>query len=342
MQSRRSSRSDLSDAGNRVDEEDEDEDQNDDQDQEVTTPGFGSDFGSDSDAGYREDSEDGFTSDEEVLSLGVGSSSRSRRWRPHLAQWTAPPAPILSTPRSRAAQLADCPSTTDDGEPGRARTRIRIHDEDVHYRPSKPTRHHSPPPQIRRAIESGRPAPPAARSPSAAELCRRRTGVSRSPISRSPYPSFGSNMPSAARGWKSDDGKSMRPERLIVDVVAEHLDTLQLGSRLAPSRSAAAVSTSTATTRSCVKFQVGERELSQLREGRQHREERSKRHGCWRNRSPKHSNSNASTGPPRSFRLARRDSAPAKIDEVHVLASAEASACPRRGLKHVLRTARAY
>jgi len=320
--SRRSSKQSEPDELKEEDEEDDNQDAEDDDELQVTTPGFGSDFGeSDSDAGYREDSEDGFTSDEED-NMSLGESSR--RWRPHLARWTAPPPPILSTSRRRV-QMAECPSTTDDGEPGRARTRIRIHDDEERHYARKPTRHRSPPPQIRSAMENARPArPPAARSPSAAEFCRRRTGVARSPCPTSMF----RRPPPVTRGWKSDDGSSRRDDQ-AVDATVKRIDTLQLG--LGP-RPVVTTETIPAGGSHCVKFQHHERELQELREGRESRERK------YRKGSPRRSTS--AGAPPRPFRLARRDSAPTMIDEVHVLTSATASACPRRGLKSVLRSHR--
>lgn len=290
--------------------EDENDDENEEDEEEyeyeheIYTPGLGSDFGSsDSDAGYREDSEDGFTSDE---ALSVSPS----RWRPHLTQWTAPPAPILSRSPRRPSAF-DCPSTTDDGEPGaaraRTRTRIRIHDDGRERHRRKPTRHRSPPPQ-RSSIEGARPAPPAARSPSAAELCRRRSGMARSPC-----------PPKMIRGWRSEDGRAPKPE-------GANPDALALALALVPEAPRARADSS------CVKFAPGEAALAELREGREReRRRRPSKKALVRCHSA------GAGAPPSAFRLARRDSAPAKIDEVHVLTSAEAGACPRRGLKHVLR-----
>lgn len=263
-------------------EENEEEDgEDEDEDEEVTTPGWASD----SDAGYREDSEDGFTSDEDVLSLAAGPS----RWRGQVRSyttWAAPPAPILSTSRRRI-QIAECPSTTDDGEPGRARARIRIRDEDNHEH-RKPTRHRSPPPcGTRMSSDHGRPAPPAARSPSAAELCRRRSGCPRSPCPDEGRPRAA--FLAAARGWRSDDGRSRVPEEQV---------------------------------RPAVKFELREAQLHELQQCREHRRDDTTR--------------------PTAFRLARRDSAPARVDEVHVFTSAGAPSCPRRGLKNVLQAARIH
>jgi hypothetical protein len=310
--------------------EDDDEDDEDDDEAQVKTPGWCSDESSD--AGYREDSEDGFTSDEGDLSLAA-----SPRWRPYLAaRWTL--APILSTPRRRAA-LPDVAVTTDDGEPAipRSRVRVRIRDENDKYT-RKPTRHLSPPPaellRDRSRSRTDRRPPAAARSPSAAELCRRRSGVARS----SPSPSEATPR---LRGWKSDDGRALLGARTS--------EVLALGRALcaSPEPEAAAaveveVEADADSTAPSVKFVNHERELRALREARDKDRRAARRRA---------SVAPPTSGPALPFRLARRGSAPAapaaapaaaRIDEVHVLTSAGAGACPRRGLKHVLRAARVY
>ncbi|RSH86383.1 uncharacterized protein EHS24_004633 [Apiotrichum porosum] len=164
-------------------------------DEEVTTPGFGSDADS---AGYEEDSEDGFTSDDEDTVLSLAG-----RWhhRPAFAPSFATPTPILA-PAARRAALPDCPATTtDDGAAIEIRRPPRIRIAAAGQEKYACPRHRSPPPTSVLEAHGPRPAPPAARSPSAAELCRRRTGIARPP----PPPSF--RPGTVCRGWKSDDGR---------------------------------------------------------------------------------------------------------------------------------------
>ncbi|CAK9780260.1 unnamed protein product [Cutaneotrichosporon oleaginosum] len=142
-----------------------------DDEDEPATPAFDSD-----DAGYQEDSEDGFTSDEDGPPL-VPQAQWPPAWGKQGA--TPAPAPILWTAARRAADLAE--PSTDDCEPVPRRARVRIRDEDTSTRArGRCSRHRSPPPSHIEELT----APPAARSPSAADLCRRRSG---------------------APGWRSDD-----------------------------------------------------------------------------------------------------------------------------------------
>ncbi|BEJ15268.1 hypothetical protein CspHIS471_0410350 [Cutaneotrichosporon sp. HIS471] len=153
----------------------------DDEEDDLATTAFDTD-----DAGYQEDSEDGFTSDEDGPPLVP------------LAQWpatwtkqgvTPAPAPILWTAARRAADVAE-PSTDDCDEvvPRRSRVRVRYEDPKDSIRRGRCSTHRSPPPDSHvPEVEAEVSAPPAAHSPSAADLCRRRTGVT------------------AARGWRSDD-----------------------------------------------------------------------------------------------------------------------------------------
>ncbi|WVQ83699.1 hypothetical protein IAT38_005843 [Cryptococcus sp. DSM 104549] len=217
------------------DEYDSEDDDEDEEDQEngnsfmespIPIPGHESD----SDEGYHEDEEDGFTSDEEdVLPRGAGgcvgldtfalgpNGSAVRRhplsWGD--SQWTVvgvshPSSAAAATPKRRTRTIAYededednaypyPPSTTDDGAarpfpPTRKNSSIHI----LADKPSNPrcTRHRSPPPPIRTKNLTLVEAPPAARSPSAAELCRRRGSASASATV---------GMGRTARGWKSDD-----------------------------------------------------------------------------------------------------------------------------------------
>lgn len=115
-------------------------------DEDLATPGFYSD----SDNGYQEDSEDGFTDDDDEPFLPPAHWGQRRpSWTPY----RAPSAPILQV----AAMKLE------------GRGRVRIDDDRSAL---KCSRHRSPPPESRMRVRNA--APPAARSPSAFELCRRR------------------------------------------------------------------------------------------------------------------------------------------------------------------------
>lgn len=201
-------------------EEDEDEENEDDDgfvESPIAIPGH--EF--DSDEGYHEDEEDGFTSDEDDAVTGIGTFTNMAKFqnRPSWAEtrWASPNVP--STPRRKFGSNREhaypsyLPSTSDDGDveapiqPAyqRGRSSIRI----LTDKPSNSqcSRHRSPPPPIITA-------PPAARSPSAAELCRRRGSAGAGASASASVSGIASARASGAtvgpakiltRGWKSDD-----------------------------------------------------------------------------------------------------------------------------------------
>jgi hypothetical protein len=139
------------------------------------------------DEGYVEDEEEGFSSDGEPLHTYLSSNKTS--WA-HRSVSENPYAnrPIASPRRGRSAELS-FQLSTDDADavppptpmhPRRGR-KISIAVSKVLGK-DRCSRHLSPPPPELGVDTSFEPAPPAARSPSAAELCRRR-----------------------AKCWKSDD-----------------------------------------------------------------------------------------------------------------------------------------
>lgn len=201
-------------------EEDEDEENEDDDgfvESPIAIPGH--EF--DSDEGYHEDEEDGFTSGEDDAVTGIGTFTNMAKFqnRPSWAEtrWASPNVP--STPRRKFGSNREhaypsyLPSTSDDGDveapiqPAyqRGRSSIRI----LTDKPSNSqcSRHRSPPPPIITA-------PPAARSPSAAELCRRRGSAGAGASASASVSGIASARASGAtvgpakiltRGWKSDD-----------------------------------------------------------------------------------------------------------------------------------------
>lgn len=213
-------------------------------DEEVATP-----WDSD-DAGYQEDSEDGFSSDDDEDGMLSSHRWQHKSWK----SWTptaVPPPPILA-PRGSSVFAPE--STTDDADaPGPAPRRIRIRADDED---GKCSRHRSPPPASH--VPTADPAPPAARSPSAYGLCRRRSGVTEAPTPN--------------RGWRSDDATC-------------RLGRLGRKTSLGP----------------CVKFDA-----------------------------------NLEARKSQALSLARRESAPACVDEVHVLARQSQERCSVRGLRRVL------
>ncbi|OCF44545.1 hypothetical protein I317_01617 [Kwoniella heveanensis CBS 569] len=222
------------------DDDEEEEDGDDDEDRYVVDsplpiPGHESD----SDEGYQEDSEGGFTSEEDEDGNGDGGCDGTFTTAPrlrHRPSWAAVQWASTSritgtlTPKRRAATIDSAPAyptSTDDYEAGQAgpfdfvgldgsstttsptsrgrKTSIAIV---ANSKPSsnRCTRHRSPPPpsRSRASSKSVAPAPPAARSPSAAELCRRRGSASM----QSEGTLANANSVSAcakARGWRSDD-----------------------------------------------------------------------------------------------------------------------------------------
>lgn len=157
--------------------------------EEVCTPGLESS----DDEGYEEDEEGGFTSDEDELgALAAQAGTRQRfAWtssaRHAYLPGRAASAIGLATPRRRTAVETYC--TTDDNAPEPMRGReISIAAKST----DKCSRHLSPPPRS----PSPEYAPPAARSPSARDLCMRRARVMSERAEDSCL--------SEAKGWKSD------------------------------------------------------------------------------------------------------------------------------------------
>lgn len=195
---------------------------------------------SDSDEGYQEDEEGGFTSDEELGETSNHQYQQSLRPRPSWASsaWTsaylhshshshsnrraatmdnAPSSAFANSmdgidPVSRSSSVGVSPQTynTTMNSPFRGRkTSISI------VASSKPStsrcsRHRSPPPPL--PCDLPTPAPPAASSPSAIGLCRRRGSLApaQSMAGRQQqHTQAGPNRPplplSSQRGWRSDD-----------------------------------------------------------------------------------------------------------------------------------------
>ncbi|WVF67380.1 hypothetical protein IAT40_002136 [Kwoniella sp. CBS 6097] len=223
-------------------EDDFDEGQEDDEDEDdymVDSPLPIPGHESDSDEGYQEDSEGGFTSEEDGdgEDHGDGTFTTAPRLR-HRPSWAAGQWANASrhtgalTPKRRAATIDSAlayPTSTDDYEAGQAgpfdfvglrgpsssnypsptsrgrKTSIAIV---ANSKPSsnRCTRHRSPPPpsQSRASSKSVAPAPPAARSPSAAELCRRRGSASVQNEGTLAHANS-ANASAKAKGWRSDD-----------------------------------------------------------------------------------------------------------------------------------------
>ncbi|WWD19896.1 hypothetical protein CI109_104365 [Kwoniella shandongensis] len=196
------------------DDEDDAEDDVDDREEFVDSPLPIPGHESDSDDGYREDEEDGFTSEEDidgVVDTTFPSAAASLKHRPSWAStaWATQAVNAL-TPRRRTHTIDAYTTSTDDYEQpynaaavagpstssavstSRGRKTSICITAAAKPSSSRCTRHRSPPPPVRLSVE---PAPPAARSPSAAELCRRRG-------------SLADNVESVTfsrQGWKSDD-----------------------------------------------------------------------------------------------------------------------------------------
>ncbi|KAK8853467.1 hypothetical protein IAR55_004174 [Kwoniella newhampshirensis] len=182
---------------------------------------------SDSDEGYHEDEEDGYTSEEEMADA-VDTTFTPGVNLKHRPSWTSKTWDISAfpnvppAPQRRSRTVDAYPTSTDDYEqlyatgPGNGDGNASIAPGPYPYRgrktsisivaaakpsSSRCTRHRSPPPPIRLSVER---APPAARSPSAAELCRRRGSLADS------TPDVcnggqGSRYRQQGKGWKSDD-----------------------------------------------------------------------------------------------------------------------------------------
>ncbi|WWC64857.1 uncharacterized protein I303_107471 [Kwoniella dejecticola CBS 10117] len=192
------------------DDEDEDEDENEDYivDSPLPIPGHDSD---EEDAGYMEDEEDGDTSeeddDDDAINHGAdrifAGPSRSRTtsdWNNNVIEWNKD---YLATPKRRSTTIPqqqpllnymtstdDCFDNDNQPMPVRGRKTSIAINENTKPSSNRCTRHRSPPPPIRLKASSIQ-VPPAARSPSAFDLCRRRDS--------------GSVEVAARKGWKSDD-----------------------------------------------------------------------------------------------------------------------------------------
>ena len=193
------------------------------------------------DEGYEEDEEGGFTSDEDLQATFTIPSVRSpwakaSRWRKGVVNDGGGGESPTSTPRRRTHDIkeihlnhlehlstspSDYEETTNNVELVNQARKISIMTTKCAERCS---RHRSPPP-THRSLSTAPTCPPAARSPSAAELCRRRE-------STLPVPS--PTQPS--RGWRSDDaGLFPPPSSMAVDLAASRKASLPSPS--APTRS---------------------------------------------------------------------------------------------------------
>ena len=176
-----------------MDDEDEDEDEDADYGSGPFSPLFEEE--SDDDEGYQEDSEGGFTSDEEC----VGTfTDLPRIWVPS-ARWKA----AQSTPRRRGESRSESftnTCTSDDGSvvyrPRGRKIMIATN------KPDRCSRHVSPPPSRAASPARQSACPPAARSPSAIGLCRRReTAEAADLVDKTPLAGWRSDVPvSRGRG----------------------------------------------------------------------------------------------------------------------------------------------
>ncbi|KAK6909191.1 hypothetical protein I203_103208 [Kwoniella mangroviensis CBS 8507] len=198
------------------DEEEEDEDEEDDDGDDVMVdsplpiPGHGE--SDEEDQGYVEDEEDGFTTDEDQDDDEVNGGRDRLFGNWNTVEWNE--EYLITTPKRRNTDFANMvpahPMTsTDDNDirdpshenivsPRGRKTSICIN---TNTKPSsnRCTRHRSPPPPTRSSSTSYISAPPAARSPSAAGLCRRRGSGSVE------HPHQSQIFTSSKKGWKSDD-----------------------------------------------------------------------------------------------------------------------------------------
>lgn len=172
----------------------------------------------DEDEGYQEDSEGGFTSDEEEEDYFTPARGRGQRSFQKWAQSTSF-APYSPGPRRRATHSADqaviytstnedCPPPPVTRGPGR-----KVSIADMRMKFDHCSRHLSPPPQCLESPEQMdiAPAPPPASSPSARGLCRKRetsTSVATSQARRTvDEPTQLAFRPKSARSAQSDDSK---------------------------------------------------------------------------------------------------------------------------------------
>ncbi|KAK1922294.1 hypothetical protein DB88DRAFT_390782 [Papiliotrema laurentii] len=170
------------------DEEEEDDDSDDDDDgYEYCSPLIDEESESD-DEGYQEDEEGGFTDDEDLIGTFTGLPAKA--WIAS-ARWNAKHPPTLQIRRPHETS-SGLPS--DDGscvfQPRGRKVSIAT------SKPDRCSRHISPPPS--RASSPPPACPPAARSPSAIGLCRRRE-------SHQIAARCGPDSDSRGRGWRSDD-----------------------------------------------------------------------------------------------------------------------------------------
>lgn len=208
------------------DEEDENVEEDEDEDEEYDFTRHSSPLQEEAsesdDEGYEEDEEGGFTDDEDLVGTFTAPSSRSP-WVPS-SRWSRDhqPSPrFTSSPRRATDSMADSAYTSDeghnDGPVGMANRgrKVSIALESCIERCS---RHRSPPPKTR-SLSPGHAAPfcpPAARSPSAMEMCRKRE-------------SSKEVFTGKVGGWKSDDCGLFGP--------GDRKASLPVSSVVAPTRS---------------------------------------------------------------------------------------------------------
>lgn len=175
-----------------MDEDDDDEDEDGEYGSGAFSPLFEEE--SDDDEGYQEDSEGGFTSDEEC----VGTfTDLPRIWVPS-ARWKA----TQNTPRRRGDARSESftnTCTSDDGSvvyrPRGRKIMIATN------KPDRCSRHVSPPPSRAASPARQSACPPAARSPSAIGLCRRRETAEAEQLDKTPLAGWRSDVPvSRGRG----------------------------------------------------------------------------------------------------------------------------------------------
>ncbi|WWC91968.1 uncharacterized protein L201_006921 [Kwoniella dendrophila CBS 6074] len=243
----------------------------------------------DEDLGYVEDDEEDDDDEDEDDDINHGAdrlfgntninhTASGSNWRNNELHWNRD-FPVVTTPKRRSTTIIPSTSTnymtsTDDNSvfpnilqrhvsspnmpgSGRGRKTSICINENTKPSSSRCTRHRSPPPPIR--SQSNIFVPPAARSPSAAELCKRRGSASNSAEGLFTNTLLGNSK----KGWKSDDSAffTNRPtinqttsiklpsanKPVMVGIRKNSLPTPNLGTR---SRS---TSTNSSTTRSILK-----------------------------------------------------------------------------------------
>lgn len=194
------------------------------------------------DGGYVEDEEGGFTSDEDELGTFAGPSTYAwRRSAPRRGASEDPVASASHIPRgSRSRSLDD--ETTDDNMSPHPPLRVFSRGRKVSIAANcaeRCSRHISPPPP-EFGVDVLDDAPPAARSPSAAELCRRRA----SGATRRPLPDAAAHR---LRGWRSDDPARAADAGRPAQATTKPPSILRCGSTAAPHGVATAGSLAPAT-----------------------------------------------------------------------------------------------